>query len=55
MIGGSDADMVYGVAPTSDGGFIIGGKSASVDGDLSGVGTMKYKAFVMKLDAKGAY
>ncbi len=53
MIGGSDADMVYGVAPTSDGGFIIGGKSASVDGDLSGVGTMKYKAFVMKLDAKG--
>lgn len=53
MIGGSGADMIYGVAPTADGGFVIGGKSGSPDGDLSGVGTLKYKAFVMKLDANG--
>ncbi len=53
MIGGSGADMVYGIAPTADGGFVIGGKAGSPDGDFSGVGTLKYKAFVMKLDANG--
>lgn len=53
MYGGSGADQLYGVAPTADGGYIIGGKGGSSDGDLSGVGTMKYKAFVMKLSADG--
>lgn len=53
MVGGSGADMVYGVAPTSDGGFVIGGKGGATDGDFSGLGTQKYKAYVMKLSANG--
>ncbi|MBQ9849294.1 MAG: hypothetical protein IJO36_01195 [Clostridia bacterium] len=53
VIGGSGADMLYGIAPTSDGGFVIGGKSDSVDNDLKNVGAHKIKAFVMKLDANG--
>ncbi len=53
MVGGSGSDMIYGIAPTSDGGFVIGGKGGASDGDFSGLGTQKYKAFVMKLDANG--
>ena len=53
MVGGSGADMLYGIAPTSDGGFIIGGKGGSSDGDLADLGTETYKAFVMKCDANG--
>lgn len=53
MVGGSGSDMIYGIAPTSDGGFVIGGKGGATDGDFSGLGTQKYKAFVMKLDANG--
>ena len=53
IVGGSGSDMVYAVAATSDGGFIIGGKSDSVDNDLKGVGANKIKAFVMKMDANG--
>lgn len=53
MIGGSGADMIYGVAPTSDGGYIIGGKGGSSDGDFKDLSTETYKAFVMKCDADG--
>lgn len=53
MYGGAGADMLYAVAPTSDGGFMIGGKSDSSDADMKDVGTNKCKAFVMKLDANG--
>lgn len=53
MYGGSGSDMIYGVAATSDGGFIIGGKAGSTDGDMKGIGTQTYKAFVMKLNANG--
>ncbi len=53
MVGGSGSDMIYGIAPTSDGGFVIGGKGGATDGDFSGLGTQKYKAFIMKLDANG--
>ncbi len=53
MVGGSGADMIYGIAPTSDGGFIIGGKGGSSDGDFADLGTDVYKAFVMKCDANG--
>lgn len=52
-IGGSGSDMVYAVAATSDGGFLIGGKSDSVDGHLKGIGTQRNKAFIMKADANG--
>ena len=50
-IGGSGNDMIYGIAATSDGGFLIGGKSDSVDCQLKGIGTQRIKAFVMKCDA----
>ena len=53
MVGGSGADMIYGIAPTSDGGFVIGGKGGSSDGDFADLGTDVYKAFVMKCDANG--
>lgn len=53
VVGGSGSDMVYGVAPTTDGGFVIGGKSDSVDNDLKDIGAYKNKAFVMKMDANG--
>ena len=53
MYGGAGADMLYAVAATADGGFIIGGKSDSSDADLKDVGANKCKAFVMKLDANG--
>ena len=50
-IGGSGNDMLYAIAATSDGGFLIGGKSDSVDNQLKGIGTQRNKAFVMKCDA----
>lgn len=50
-IGGSGTDMVYAIAATSDGGFLIGGKSDSVDNQLKGIGTQRTKAFIMKCDA----
>lgn len=52
IIGGSGDDMIYAVAATSDGGFIIGGKSDSVDGDLSDLSSFKIKAFVFKCDSE---
>lgn len=52
-VGGSASDLVYTVEPTSDGGFIIGGKSESSDGDLKNVGTLLRKAFIFKYDAAG--
>lgn len=51
IIGGSGADMIYGIAPTSDGGFVLGGKSDSLDNEFKNVGSHKIKAFVMKTDA----
>lgn len=50
-IGGSGNDMLYAISATSDGGFLIGGKSDSVDCQLKGIGTQRNKAFVMKTDA----
>ncbi len=50
-IGGSGNDMLYAIAATSDGGFLIGGKSDSVDGQLKGIGTERNKGFIMKCDA----
>ncbi len=53
VFGGSGGDMFYAVAPTSDGGFVVGGKSDSKDFDLKGVPGDKIKAFVAKFDANG--
>ncbi len=53
IIGGSGADMLYAVEATSDGGFVAGGKSTSVDGSFSGVNANKTKAFVYKFNSNG--
>lgn len=53
MIGGSDGDILYSVAATPDGGFVIGGKSKSHDLDLSGLSNNKTLAFVFKLNGNG--
>ena len=53
VIGGSGDDFVYSVASTPDGGFVIGGKSTSVDGDMKDLGTQKIKAYIFKCDANG--
>ncbi len=53
LFGGSGGDMAYAVAPTSDGGFVIGGKTDSTDYDLKGVSGERIKAFVAKYDASG--
>lgn len=53
MIGGSDGDIIYSVAATPDGGFVVGGKSKSHDLDLSGLSSEKTLAFVFKLNANG--
>ncbi len=53
LYGGSKSDMIHSVQPTSDGGFIIGGKSESTDADFSGLGTEFIKAFLFKCDTNG--
>ncbi len=53
LYGGSRGDMVHSVHPTSDGGFIIGGKSESTDADLKDLGSESIKAFIFKCDANG--
>ncbi|HLP95845.1 MAG TPA: T9SS type A sorting domain-containing protein [Saprospiraceae bacterium] len=51
-LGGSDLDIAYSLAETTDGGIVVVGESASNDGDLSGVhGSTDY--MVVKLDAQG--
>jgi len=63
--GGSNADVLQGIAPTSDGGFIAVGTTQSVDGDLTGSVLTgdpsrtprvpgQDDAWVIKLDAGGA-
>ena len=54
--GGSNVDILNGCAATKDGGFIICGQSASVDGDLTGVhigASETYDAWVLKIDSLG--
>ena len=53
LYGGSRGDMIHSVQPTSDGGFVIGGKAESSDYDLKDLGTQLYKAFIFKCDANG--
>ncbi len=53
LYGGSKGDMIHSVHATSDGGFVIGGKSESTDFDLKDLGTQKIKAFIFKCDANG--
>ncbi len=55
IYGGSADDMIYSIAATNDGGYIIGGKSESVDGDMDGLNTPNArKCFVYKCNADGS-
>lgn len=49
--GGSDGDEAYSFEPTLDGGFIIGGKSRSDDGDVDENQGTKY--WIVKTDSLG--
>lgn len=53
LYGGSGGDILYAVEATPDGGFVIGGKSQSSDGDLKGIATNKISAYILKCDANG--
>ncbi len=53
LYGGSKGDMIYSVAATPDGGFVIGGKAESDDADLKNLATSIRKAFIFKCDANG--
>lgn len=53
LYGGSKGDMIYSVAATPDGGFVIGGKAESDDFDLKNLATSIRKAFIFKCDANG--
>ena len=53
LYGGSRGDMIHSVHATSDGGFVIGGKSESTDFDLKDLGSQSIKAFIFKCDANG--
>lgn len=54
ILGGSGADMLYAVEATSDGGFVAGGKSNSVDGSFSDLSSHKTKAFIYKFSSNGS-
>lgn len=53
LYGGSRPDQGYSVSQTLDGGYIVGGTTQSVDGDLSGNTSVLVKPVVMKLDTNG--
>ena len=53
LYGGSKGDMLYSVAATPDGGFVIGGKAESDDFDLKNLASSIRKAFIFKCDANG--
>lgn len=54
IIGGSGAEMIYAVEATPDGGFVLGGKSTSSDGDFADLSSFKTKAFLFKFTASGS-
>ncbi len=51
-LGGSEDDQAYSIQQTSDGGYIVAGKSSSIDGDVTGNhGDSDF--WVVKLDTSG--
>jgi hypothetical protein len=53
--GGSNAELGYSIATTSDGGYIIGGETNSQDGDITGntFGIANNHAWVVKINSAG--
>jgi hypothetical protein len=52
-LGGSSDDYAYDVQQTTDGGYIVAGKSMSTDGDVVG-NNGQYDAWVVKLNSTGS-
>lgn len=53
--GGSDSDQLSALIPTTDGGYLLGGSSASdADGDKSEASRGSYDYWVVKIDAGGS-
>lgn len=54
IYGGSADEMIYAIAATADGGYVIGGKTESVDGDMDGINAANArKNFVFKCNPDG--
>lgn len=54
IYGGAGDDMVYSIAATADGGYVIGGKTESLDGDFDGMNSPRArKGFIIKCGADG--
>ena len=51
-LGGSSEDQAYSIEQTFDGGFILAGWTASIDGDVVGING-SYDGWVVKLDSLG--
>ncbi len=55
IYGGSADDMIYAIEATADGGYLIGGKTESIDGDMDGLNTPNArKSFVYKCNSDGS-
>lgn len=55
IYGGAGDDMIYAIEATPDGGYLIGGKTDSVDGDMDGLNTPNArKSFVYKCNPDGS-
>lgn len=53
--GGTGIDQGYGIRPTTDGGYILGGISNSNNGDVSGQNKGGNDVFVLKMTTTGTY
>lgn len=51
-LGGSSTDEAYSISSSSDGGYLVAGRTASIDGDVNG-NHGGFDAWVIKLDASG--
>lgn len=53
IVGGSKNEYFNSIAATPDGGFLVGGKTESSDGDFEGLRADAIKAMLIKYDAAG--
>ncbi len=53
-VGGSGPDYLTGVAPTTDGGFVAGGKFISKDGDFAALAVSAADALTIKFSSDGS-
>lgn len=51
--GGNDSDIIYSIHQTTDAGYIVGGSSKSINGDVTGNHGLE-DSWIVKLDSSGA-